>query len=58
MGWVPESNHVLFASDRTGTNSLWSLAVVDGKPEGAPTLLKRDVGRILPLGFARDGSFF
>jgi Tol biopolymer transport system component len=58
MGWVPESNHVLFASDRTGTNSLWSLAVVDGRPEGAPTLLKRDVGRILPLGFARDGSFF
>lgn len=58
MGWVPESNHVLFASDRTGANSLWSMAVVDGNPGGAPTLLKRDMGRTLPLGFARDGTFF
>ena len=34
------------------------LAVADGKPKGAPELVKKDIGRITPMGFARDGSFY
>ncbi|MFQ5663794.1 MAG: hypothetical protein ACE5HL_08180 [Terriglobia bacterium] len=56
--WAPNGKRVLFASDRTGTWGLWAIQVVEGKPQGSPELVKRDMGRILPLGFADDGSYY
>jgi len=58
LGWSPDGKRVLFASDRTGTTDAWMIEVADGKPQGAPELVKRDVGQIYPLGFARNGSFY
>lgn len=56
--WAPDVNRVVFTSDRTGTLGVWLIAVVDGKPAGSPALVKPDLGRSLPLGLARDGSYY
>ena len=58
VGWSPDGNWVLFSSDRTGTRSLWMLPMTKGKPAGEPRLVKASIGRICPLGLARDGSFY
>lgn len=58
FGWSPDGKWVLFLSDRAGTLDYWAVRVADGKPAGTPIRVKRSVGRVAPLGFARDGSFF
>ena len=58
LGWAPDGRTVLFTSDRTGKEGLWTVAVADGKPLGAPELLKPDLGPVHPLGFSRDGFFY
>ena len=57
--WMPDGKHILFASDRTGSMSIWCIPITDGKPRGPAELIKEDVGRrILPMGFTREGSFY
>jgi Tol biopolymer transport system component len=58
LGWTPDGKHVLFASDRTGTLGGWLLPVQNGEAAGAARLVKPELWRVDPLGFARDGSFF
>jgi len=58
LGWVPGSDTVLFVSDRTGKQDAWALHVVDGKPQGEPILVRKDIGQISPLGFTDRGSFY
>jgi Tol biopolymer transport system component len=58
LGWVPDGKSVLFLSDRTGDWGAWLIAVADGRPQGEPKLVKRNVGAIMPMGFTRDGSFY
>lgn len=58
LGWMPESDAVLFASDRDGTLDAWAIHVSEEGVEGPPQLLQRDLGQAQPLGFSRDGSFF
>jgi Tol biopolymer transport system component len=58
FGWSPDGRWVLFASDRTGTLGLWAIAVAEGKAQGTPVGVKPSVGRIAPLGFTKDGSFY
>jgi Tol biopolymer transport system component len=58
LGWSPDGKHILFSSDRTGTADAWLLGVAEGRPQGAPQLVKKDLGRVSPMGFARDGSFY
>ena len=56
MGWSPDGSQLLFASDRTGSNALWALPMAAGKPQGAPTLLKPDIGPVSPLGLTASGA--
>jgi len=56
--WTPDGEKVVFASDRTGSMSLWAIRVRDGRPQGVAELVKRDTGRILPLIFTPEGSFY
>jgi Tol biopolymer transport system component len=56
--WSPDGSRLLFLSDRTGTNSLWSIAVEAGKPKGDATLIKRDIGQVSPLGMSRSGTYY
>jgi Tol biopolymer transport system component len=58
LGWTPDGNHILFASDRSGSMSAWAIRVADGKPQGTPELVKPDIGQVLPIGFTRSGSFY
>lgn len=58
VGWSPDGNWVLFCSDRTGTRDLWMLPMAEGGPTGEPRLVRASLGRIVPLGLARDGSLY
>jgi Tol biopolymer transport system component len=50
VGWSKEGGRLLFASDRSGSLGLWSVAFAEGKIDGTPELLKRDIGQIANLG--------
>ncbi|MGH9368706.1 MAG: hypothetical protein ACRD3M_13645, partial [Thermoanaerobaculia bacterium] len=56
--WTPDGNRILFTSDRTGTFGIWVLSVVDGNPQGAPELLRADMGKTWPVRFASGDSYF
>ena len=58
LGWAPDGKHILFASNRTGTLSLWAIQAVEGEPQGTPQLIRSDMGRISPLGLSRKGSLY
>jgi Tol biopolymer transport system component len=59
LGWAPDGKRVLFASDRRGSVDAWAIPVADGKPMGAPELVRLDIGHgFQPLGFTRNGSFY
>lgn len=48
----------LFVLDVAGTLDFWAIRVADGMPQGTPVRVKNSVGRVAPLGFAQDGSFY
>ena len=56
--WAPDGGSILFASNRTGTLDAWVIRVADGKPRGSPVLVKRNLGRFLPMGFTSKGAFY
>lgn len=58
LGWVPGTDIVLFASDRTGTRDAWAVHVVDGKPQGEPVLVRKDIGQVSLKGFTDKGDFY
>jgi Tol biopolymer transport system component len=58
LGWMPNSNHLLFLSDRSGEWDALEVEVIGGRASGEPRVVKRSVGDILPLGFTRSGAFF
>lgn len=55
--WTPDGRSVLFASDRSGTMDLWSVAV-GGAVHGEPELVHRGLGRMWTLGVTDGGAFF
>lgn len=58
LGWAPSGKEVIFISDRTGTMDLWMIPVENGRPRGSPQMIKSDMGKIFPLGFTQNGSYF
>jgi len=69
LGWTPDNNYIFFASDRkqgfpgrfsiSDTWDAYLLPVAEGKRQGAPELVKRDIpAKIRPKGFTRDGDFY
>jgi Tol biopolymer transport system component len=56
LTWV-DRQHVLYASDRMGTNDAWMIGVDGGVPVGEPRLVRRAVGdRVTSLGLSASGS--
>ncbi len=58
LGWTPDGKRLLFASDRTGSLGAWLLPVANGQAQGAPALVKPDVGQIFPMEFAGAGAYY
>jgi Tol biopolymer transport system component len=58
LGWLPNTDYVLFLSDRSGSWDVWAVRVSEGRALGEPFALRRGVGKVSPLGFTDDGSLF
>ena len=58
LGWAPDGKRILFASDRSGTKDAWLIEVQGEKVNGTPLLVKPDLPRMNPIGFARNGSYY
>jgi Tol biopolymer transport system component len=58
LGWMPQSDRVLFASTRTGANSAWAIRVTNGRPDGDAQLVKPAIGQVLPMKLPRAGDYF
>ncbi len=58
LGWAPDGTGILFASDRMGKTSAWFQPVSGGRPQGAPRLVRADLGPVSPIGFARNGTYY
>jgi Tol biopolymer transport system component len=56
--WSPDGRAVLFTSDRSGSNDIWSVSVDSGRAVGEPTLVHRNVGRMWLRGLTDSGSYF
>lgn len=58
IGWTPDGRGLLFSSDRLGTLDLWLLPIADGRAAGSPVLVKKDLGRVTPIGVTPSGAFY
>ena len=58
LGWTPDGNNILFASDRTGTVDAMIIPVNEGKTTGQPKTVKSNIGSIVPMGFTKDNKFY
>jgi beta-lactamase regulating signal transducer with metallopeptidase domain/WD40 repeat protein len=58
LGWSPDGNYLVFASDRTGDPGIWVLRVDQGKPVGKPMLVKTQMGDFDRVGMMRDGAYY
>ena len=56
--WTPDGKAVVFGSDREGEMDAWMVRVEGGRPVGEPRLVRRGLGRALPMAFTSGGSLF
>ncbi len=57
LDWTPDGDF-LFSSGRTGSGGMWVIRVKEGRPQGAPELLRAGIGVGWPVGFTKEGSFY
>jgi Tol biopolymer transport system component len=57
VGWLPDTDVVLFSSERSGTTDLWSLRVSNGRATSEPRLVRPGFFRSAAVGFG-DGALF
>lgn len=57
LAWMPDGK-LLFISDRAGSTDLWGIPFEGGRPRGAATLIKSDVGRPIAMGTTRAGALY
>jgi Tol biopolymer transport system component len=58
LAWTPDGSHLLFASDRSGSNAIWAVAVDKGKTKDSPVMIRPDIGNSHALGLSRSGTLF
>lgn len=58
LGWAPGRKEILFLSDRTGTWDAFLIKVEDGNPQGSPMRIKSEIGKVTPMAFTQDGSYY
>jgi len=57
MGWSPDGQ-LVFVSNRTGTRSLWTMAIENGRSKDAARLVKENVGSTWSLGLTPSGTLY
>jgi Tol biopolymer transport system component len=57
LGWTSDGKYILFSSERSGSADAWLIAVADGKVQGEPMFIKKNLG-FRPLGLTRAGAFY
>jgi Tol biopolymer transport system component len=57
LGWYPDGKYLMFASDRSGLPGVWALPMANGKPQGAPELVKANINPE-SLGLTKSGGFY
>ena len=57
LGWSPDGEYLLFASDRSGSSGVWALPLRDGTPQGEPQLIRANINPS-PLGLTRSGALY
>ena len=58
LDWLPDGSGILFVGQSGAAEDFWKLPLVDGRPAGAPILVKRDAWRVSAIGFSSDTYFF
>jgi len=58
MGWSPDGSHLLFASDRSGSNDLWVLPFAQRRPAGRAELVKANIGNAWSMGVTAAGAIY
>ncbi len=56
--WTAGGKRIVYAGDRSGTMDLWELDIENGEPRGEPRLLRKDAGRVLPMGVTAAGDLY
>ena len=56
--WTPNGRGILFASDRSGTMDVWSIAVDRGLAQGEAHVVHHNIGRMNLHGLTATGSYF
>lgn len=58
LAWTPDGKCLLFGSDRTGRMGIWALPMAEGRPLGAPELVRPDVPMFRAMGLTRQGALY
>lgn len=56
--WSKDGRQIYFVSTRAESHDLWSIGIENGIIHGEPLLIKSDVGEIIPMGTAKNGSLY
>lgn len=56
LGWEPSGRYLLYYGDHSGSPSVWALPVSEGRPQGAPVLVRSDLWHLIPIGFTAGGA--
>src|SRR6185369_10464265 len=54
--WSPDGDRIVFVSDRTGSPSLWTVEIRNGRPIHTPVLIKPEAGNIQLMGISGHGT--
>ena len=58
MGWSPDGGYLLFSSDSSGNLDLWAAPIADGRPAGAPFVVKPNIGTTWSNGITGSGTMY
>ena len=58
VGWSPSGREFLFLRSGASGRDVWSVAIENGKPEGEPRLVRKDLGNGEPLHLSRNGVLY
>jgi beta-lactamase regulating signal transducer with metallopeptidase domain/Tol biopolymer transport system component len=56
--WMPDGQHLVFSSNRSGTEGLWAMPMQQGEAKGAPILVREGFFTSRLWGCSNDGTLY